>query len=126
VKVELDEDQRRKFAEKCRRNSRVRWRIVAVSFLSLLGVVILVIRDPSSESAGTELMLYVSMGVLLSSVLLLGGHNFRENRCPACDVMIGLRNWPHPDRDSMRFCAKCGVDWFPSSDDPPLREHIDD
>ena len=124
MKAELNEDQRRRFREKCLGNSRVRWRIVAVSFLSLFVVVFLVIGDPSIERAGTELLLYLSMGVLLSSVLVLMGHNFTKNRCPACDVLIGLRNWPHPDRGSMKFCAKCGVDWFPSSGEPPPDERI--
>ena len=120
----LDSDQLLRFEEKCRNNSKVRWRIISVSFLSLIGVVFLAIGDPAMERAGTEILMYSSMGVLLFSVLVLLGHNFRENRCPSCAAMIGLRNWPHPDRGSMKFCAKCGADWFPSSGQPPLDESI--
>ncbi len=112
----LNEDQKHQFAEKCRENFRIRWRIISVSFVALIVMIIFVIRDPSSESAPTEIVQYLCAGTLLVSVMLLLGHNFRENRCPVCRGWLGRRKWPHPDRGSMRFCSKCGVDWFPDSE----------
>ena len=115
----LNEDQERQFAGKCRENFRVRWRIISVSFLALLVMIVFVIRDPTSENAGTEMVQWLCAGTLLFSVVFLIGQNVSENRCPACQVWVGRRKWPHPDRGTMRFCAKCGVDWFPSTKDRP-------
>ena len=117
MKAQLNEDQKQQFAEKCRENFRVRWRIISVSFVALIVMIIFVIRDPSSESATTEIVQYLCVGTLLLSVMLLLGHNFRENRCPVCHAWVGRRKWPHPDRGSMKFCSKCGVEWFSDSED---------
>ena len=116
VMAHLNEDQKHQFAEKCRENSRVRRRIISVCFLSVFVMIIFVIRDPSSESSTTEIVQYLCTGTLLIGVLFLAGQNLTENRCPACNVWLGQRRWPHPDRGSMRFCSKCGVEWFSDSE----------
>ncbi len=115
VMAHLNEDQKHQFAEKCRENSRVRWRIISVCFLAVFVMIIFVILDPSIESGSTEIVQYLSTGVLLFGVLFLAGQNLTENRCPACKVWLGRRRWPHPDRGAMRFCSKCGVEWFSDS-----------
>ena len=83
------------FAEKCRENFRVRWRIITVCFLAVFVMIIFVILDPSIESGSTEIVQYLSTGVLLFGVLFLAGQNLTENRCPACNVWLGRRHWPH-------------------------------
>jgi len=116
VMAHLNEDQKHQFAEKCRENSRVRRRIISVCFLSVFVMIIFVIRDPSSESSTTEIVQYLCTGTLLIGVLFLAGQNLTENRCPACNAWLGRHRWPHPDRGSMRFCSKCGVEWFSDSE----------
>lgn len=115
----LNEDQKHQFSEKCRVNFRARWRVISVCFLAVFVMIIFVIRDPSSESSTTEIMQYLCTGLLLLGVLFLARQNLTENRCPACNVWLGRRRWPHSDRGSMRFCSMCGVEWFSDSGGGP-------
>ena len=116
VMAHLNEDQKQQFAEKCRENFRARWRIISVCFLAVFVMIIFVILDPSNESGSTEMVLWLCTGVLLFGVIFLAGQNLTENRCPVCNVWLGRHRWPHPDRGSMRFCFKCGVEWFSGSE----------